>query len=358
MLALALMILAVGAAGIAPAAVLAGVQVVEVVQPGYQVYSKSVICNGTLYMTHQQEIYLATSVVPDQIYVRPGDYVTQGTVLATMNTEQSEQVAAVYRPVVDTNTNQLLTLDAIPQEYLALAQSLGMSQESLAAMLEEYTQESASVASPPTQYLDNDDSVVPPTEIVAPMDGIVTQVGMREGTMFTPTAAAFTIGETSDYTARISIPEGELTKVQEGDMVTVRGSGLGENSYSGWISRIYPTAQKKLLGSSMEIAVEAEVVILEPDEWIKPGLSVEVEVLTEEPRQLLTLPYEAVGQDESNREYVYVLEGGVTQKRYITTGQELVDWVQIVEGISYGDVVIYGELEQQTARPILIKGRE
>ena len=51
------------------------------------------------------------------------------------------------------------------------------------------------------------------------------------------------------------------------------------------------------------------------------------------------LPYEAVSQDEKG-EYVYVYESGRAYKRYIETGEELANGVEILSGLSETEEII------------------
>ena len=73
----------------------------------------------------------------------------------------------------------------------------------------------------------------------------------------------------------------------------------------------------------------------------------------------MALPYESVGQDEDNREYALVAAEGVLEKRYITTGIELSDGVEVVEGLDGEELVAVpqeGAQEARTERYLLEKG--
>ena len=57
-------------------------------------------------------------------------------------------------------------------------------------------------------------------------------------------------------------------------------------------------------------------------------------------RTMLTVPYEAVGQDENNEEYVYVADGARVERRTVKTGMELLEGVEVVEGLSPNDILL------------------
>lgn len=354
MILLALVLTMTAAAAAAPSMVLSTAQVVEVVQPGYELYQPTVLCSGTLRMASLREVYLSTPVIPMEVRVRPGDYVTAGQTLAVMDDEGSRQVAQVYRPSANLPKEQA---GELPEEYLALAQTFGVSGEALSSILEQYglaQEDEGSVQRELTSAGEGDI----PSEIIAPTSGMVTQVGMQEGVLFSPTATAFTIGENRGYVVQINIAEDDLPQIEVGTPVRVTGNGLGQSSYSGYVNCIYPVAQKQLAGGSMATVVQAEVTITDGDEGLIPGLSVEAELILDEPREMLTLPYEAIGQDEENREYVHVLGQGGLEKRYIVTGQEMASQVQVVDGVSLSDIVVIGQDKNLSEGPILLKDRE
>ena len=354
---LIIMIALIGTAAAVPSWVMARVQTVEIVQANYESYQKSVICTGILKMSRVREVYIPTAVVPQMVNVRPGDYVTAGQTLAVMDQDTSRQVASVYRPVGITDV-QNSDISQLPEEYLALAQTFGISGEALSSLLEQY-------GSSPGQtekkiFLDEEGEgeqqpEAIPSEIIAPISGMITQVSMEEGVMFTPESAAFTIGENSGYVAQINIPENALSNVEAGMTVSITGNGLGDKNYHGYVNCIYPVAQKHLSGTTVETVVQAEVILIDADDGILPGLTVEAEIILEEPKQLLTLPYEAIGQDEENREFVYIIQEGKPKKQYIVTGQELSSRVQIIDGLALEDIVIYQPEFSELESPIFIK---
>lgn len=55
---------------------------------------------------------------------------------------------------------------------------------------------------------------------------------------------------------------------------------------------------------------------------------------------LIIAPYEAVLQDEKNSEYVYVVNGGYAQKRYIITGSEYADGFAVVSGLFNNEIIV------------------
>ena len=146
-----------------------------------------------------------------------------------------------------------------------------------------------------------------------------------------------TIADTSDFVAVVSVGESYIEDLHEGDPVVITGSGFSK-TYTGFVQKIYPTAYKSTIGG--ETVVDVELAIEEPDQNLKPGFTIQAQITTDTEREILTVPYQSVQQDENNQEYVYVAQGSTPVRREIQTGLELVEGVEVVEGLSAEDVVL------------------
>ena len=73
---------------------------------------------------------------------------------------------------------------------------------------------------------------------------------------------------------------------------------------------------------------------------MKSGYTTKAKIIIEQVDYALTIPYEAVMQDEENREYVYVIEDSRAKKRYITTGLELSKGFEVLDGIDENTFII------------------
>ena len=65
------------------------------------------------------------------------------------------------------------------------------------------------------------------------------------------------------------------------------------------------------------------------------------EIETEPEKMISVLPYDSILQDNNGKEFVYVYRDGKAVKRFITTGIELDESVQVVTGLYPSDNVIY-----------------
>jgi hypothetical protein len=63
-------------------------------------------------------------------------------------------------------------------------------------------------------------------------------------------------------------------------------------------------------------------------------------VKTQRKENALLLPYDYVGQDEQNREYVMTIWQGRARKKLIATGLELEELVEIQAGLEPGELAL------------------
>ena len=100
-----------------------------------------------------------------------------------------------------------------------------------------------------------------------------------------------------------------------------------------------------------------ELTINEPGQSLKAGFSARAEIITDHQREILTVPYEAIQQDEENVEYVYLAKGSQAVRCNIQTGLELLEGVEIVSGLGESDLVIMDAQAVQTGERITLKRR-
>jgi HlyD family secretion protein len=135
------------------------------------------------------------------------------------------------------------------------------------------------------------------------------------------------------------VGEEDISYVKVGQKAEITGNGFPDVTYAGTVAEIAEQAEIQRVGSAQAIAVEVKIEVNSPDEKLKTGFSANVRILTSESRLKTIVPYEAVNQDDGG-EYLYILKNGTAEKRYILTGTELSDGIEIIEGIADGETVI------------------
>lgn len=129
--------------------------------------------------------------------------------------------------------------------------------------------------------------------------------------------------------------EKDIAQIQKGQQVRGRVSNLPQRTFAGRISVVGAIVE----GTSRVIPVKAELD--NPGEQLKPGMFVELEVLTNRTAgAVLTVPKSAIVETNDKKTIVFVQNGAAFEPVEIELGQESGDWVEVKTGLFEGDQVV------------------
>lgn len=333
-LALVLAVGSFGMAAAAPLATLRAIPSVSCVTPLRMTYEKRINADGTIEAANVKEVYLETPVIALSVNVAVGDVVQKDQVLAVIDTKLTKSVLEQSIPSSVLTKN--LPIDQQSADLMGLyaaLQGAGLAGDSLEELAQTYGA-SADGISAMNNYI-----YVPET-ITAPMDGVVTEVGVKSNVLSRTAKPVMTISDTGSFIAMVTVGESYISDIQVGDRATIKGTGFSTKEYAGHVSKIYPVARRTTSGTAQETVVDIELTIENPDPDLKSGFTARAEILTDTKRDMLTVPYEAIRQDEGNVEYVYVVENSKAVRRDITTGLELIEGVEVVEGLREDEILL------------------
>jgi hypothetical protein len=154
---------------------------------------------------------------------------------------------------------------------------------------------------------------------------------------------------------KVYVSEKDISKVKEGLKAEITGDAFPDKTYSGIVDEIAATATKQNAGAFQKTVVAVNIKLTDADELIKAGYTADVRILTSEPNELDIVPYEAVNQDDSGEEFVYVFNSGVAVRKDIETGRELSDGVEVVSGISKNDTLLKTDDKIKEGQPVIIE---
>ncbi|MBA1334445.1 MAG: hypothetical protein HPY66_2294 [Firmicutes bacterium] len=175
---------------------------------------------------------------------------------------------------------------------------------------------------------------------LANMKGIVLEKNFEKGMIIPPGSLIMRIGDPDSLQARCMFLASEAIDIKQGDAVIIKGDILKKQTLNGRVKKVFPQAVKVMSQLGVEQQrVPVEIEFLESHENLKPGFSVDVEVITEEIKGVLMVPKDAVFEMNGD-DYVFVIDGGKARLRKIVAGAENKDWVQVIEGLDEKDRVI------------------
>ncbi|MCX8161208.1 MAG: efflux RND transporter periplasmic adaptor subunit [Candidatus Saccharicenans sp.] len=186
------------------------------------------------------------------------------------------------------------------------------------------------------------------TRITAPFSGVVTQIKVAPGEHIEAGREICTLVDLSQLKIEAKVLETLIGKIKVGREADVRFSAYPGKVFRGRVAAISP------LVSTTEKTCSVFIQLDNPSGEIKPGMHAEVEIVSEVfPRRLL-VPQAAV-LVRGGRPLVFVIENNLAKWRYIQTGEENEQFVEVLDGVKEGEqVIVEGHLTLAHDSPVRV----
>lgn len=198
--------------------------------------------------------------------------------------------------------------------------------------------------------------------IYAPISGLVTSVDVREGDI--PQGKLLSIADDSRLMIRTDVREVDVPNISEGDKVKFTSTATGKKEFTGRVVRIAPAAgngggavaaQNPAMamggggeGGSSTVTFPVEIEVTGDKEGLLLGGSVRAEIITAEAADAISVPVDAVYENEDGEKTVLVLAtdsddatSGTVEERSVKTGAANDVDIAVTGGeLKTGDIVI------------------
>jgi len=170
--------------------------------------------------------------------------------------------------------------------------------------------------------------------IHSPADGIIINIGAREGQYVTPQTELYRIADLSKVWVYVDIYEDELPWVHVGDQATIKITALPGKIFRGTLSYIYPYAERKT--RTIKVRMEFD----NADRLLKPDMFADVSIEASALPDVIVVPSEAIIRS-GVREQIFIRRApGKFEPREVTLGVSSQGWTEIKAGIALGDEVV------------------
>ena len=188
------------------------------------------------------------------------------------------------------------------------------------------------------------------TVVRAPIAGQVTSVNIKVGESPHDLAGlpVATIEDASELLAEVTAGEAKIGLLRPGQAARVRVSGAGFGTdFGGRIVQIAPKAERAGPGGTGATRYTAKVSLDQQDKRLRPGMQVQVRVVTAEKASALTVPLSAVvtgGRSKHGmvERVAELREDGTVRWVPIQTDLVSTDRVEITAGPEEGSMVVAG----------------
>ena len=172
------------------------------------------------------------------------------------------------------------------------------------------------------------------TQITSPISGIVQERMADPGVVVQPGTGIFKIGDYQQVRLRANVAQQDASRVSIGTPIIAKVPGTDSAGIvRGEITSIFPQTDM----TTRTVTVEA--VVNNPDQKLLSGQFVDMEIITEQRANALSVPTAAV-TEFNGESAVWVVNGETAQRKMVTTGLTASDRVEIRSGLEAGDVVI------------------
>ena len=172
------------------------------------------------------------------------------------------------------------------------------------------------------------------TTIYSPADGVVAELGIRDGASFSAGASLFRINSLRKVWAIAQIPEAQVGAVAPGAEVTVRPTAWAGEEFDGRVVAILPDVD----ATTRTLAVRVEID--NPGSRLVPGMFVSLDFATLATEPQLLVPSEAVIVTGERSVIIAARDGGGFDAVDVKLGAESGGKTVILSGLSEGQSVV------------------
>ena len=190
------------------------------------------------------------------------------------------------------------------------------------------------------------------TNIVSPVDGFVARRAADPGAFVSQNAPVVDVVDIRRVRLVVNVVEKDLRQVQEGDTAIVNVDAFPGETFNGRIARVAPVLDPSTRTAPIEIEIP------NPGYRLKPGMYARVNITTDDRRQALVVPNNAVVDVNGRRGVFLATEDGRASFRPVRVGLEDEANAEILEGVADGDrVITTGAAALTDGAPFVIAGQ-
>jgi HlyD family secretion protein len=181
--------------------------------------------------------------------------------------------------------------------------------------------------------------------ISSPQKGMVYSLPVKDGAFVNLGDLLVQVADLHKVRVRAFVDEPEIGKLQPGQLVEVTWDALPGRVWKGTLETL-PTT---VVPHGTRMVGEVTCVIQNDDLKLLPNTNVSVAVVTARQENVLTVPREAVHQDEQGQ-YVFEVVNGELRRRDVKTSISNLTEVEVTSGLTDNAVLALGSLTMQSLK--------
>jgi HlyD family secretion protein len=225
-------------------------------------------------------------------------------------------------------------LNALISNYDTEEMAIRRLQVDAARQSRDLAQQSSQLA---RRVLDQTRKQLDEATIVAPFDGIVARLNIKEKDPVSPAVVIGEIIDPSKMRLEIQVDEIDITEVRPGQQARIEVDALPTQRIEGTVDFISlaPTPQSGVVTYDTRVVFEVPAKA-----GLRVGMSASADISVAERKNVLLAPDRAIRKNSSGDDVVTVMLNGQTAERVVTTGISDGIQTEITGGLAEGDTVV------------------
>jgi Cu(I)/Ag(I) efflux system membrane fusion protein len=170
--------------------------------------------------------------------------------------------------------------------------------------------------------------------LTAPIDGVVTELAVREGTAFASGSVLFRINGLKTVWVNAQIPEAQVSMIAPGSAVSAHATAWPGAAFKGTVAALLPEVDAQTRTLPVRVVIENAAMRL------APGMFVSLEFAAEGEREQLVVPSEAVIVTGERSVVIVAREGGGFDVAEVTVGADAQGKTVILSGLEAGQSIV------------------
>lgn len=272
----------------------------------------------------------------EQVYVREGDRVKAGAILARFEAIDFESALRSAEADVTSATTSASTAQWNYDQSKDLFKVGAIAERDLRATEQAAASAKAQQAAAESR-LRAAQSQVRDTRIVAPVNGTIQFRRVQGGEHILRGAELFTLVRSEILELTAALPARRANDVKPGQAVRFLADG---KTFTGRVARVSPTIDQA------SRSITAYVQIPNPNGELKGNTFSSGQIIAQTLNNVLVVPQPAVRFGQDSKPYVYRITGGELEQVPVTVGvtDEARSLVEIKDGVQVGDQVVVGNV--------------
>ena len=168
----------------------------------------------------------------------------------------------------------------------------------------------------------------------SPVAGVVTDKKAVQGMRFMPGETLFQIADTSSVWVQADVFEQDIAAVGVGQKAKITINAYPGEAFEGRIAYVYPTLKAETR------TVPVRIELPNPRGRLKPAMFADVDIPAGGAAPVLTVPASAAIDSGARQVLIVQLGEGRFEPRVVRLGQRGSDFVQVLEGVREGEMVV------------------